>query len=53
MAQIESDLKRLHQEKGFDSIAVVLMHSFACPENELKIGEIAKKIGFSQISLSH
>ena len=53
MAQVESELKRLHQEKGFDSVAVVLMHSFACPDNELKIGEIAKKIGFSQISLSH
>jgi 5-oxoprolinase (ATP-hydrolysing) len=53
IAQVESELKRLHQKKGFDSVAVVLMHSFACPENELKIGEAAKKIGFSQISLSH
>lgn len=29
------------------------MHSYACPESELRIGEIAKKIGFSQVSLSH
>lgn len=53
MGQVESELRRLHQEKGFDSVAVVLMHSFACPDNELKIGKIAKTIGFSQISLSH
>jgi 5-oxoprolinase (ATP-hydrolysing) len=52
-AQVEKDLKRLHEEKGFESIAVVLMHSFACPESEVKIGEIAKKIGFKQVSLSH
>lgn len=51
--QVENDLKRLKFEGGFDSVAVVLMHSFACPENELRIGEIAKKIGFSQVSLSH
>lgn len=53
LKEVEKDLIRLHKEKGFDSIAVVLMHSFACPENELKIGQLAKKIGFSQISLSH
>jgi N-methylhydantoinase A/oxoprolinase/acetone carboxylase beta subunit len=38
---------RLHKELKFDSLAVVLMHSYACPEDELKIGEIAKKVGFS------
>ncbi len=50
---VESDLIRLNKEGKFESVAVVLMHSFACPENELKIGELAKKVGFSQISLSH
>ena len=43
---MEKDLLSLKNEKGFDSVAVVLMHSFACPENELKIGSIAKKLGF-------
>ncbi len=51
--QVEKDLRSLHKDQGFDSLAVVLMHSYACPEYELKIGEIAKKIGFTQISLSH
>ena len=53
LEQVEKDLIRLHKEKKFESVAIVLMHSFACPENELKIGEIAKKVGFTQISLSH
>ena len=51
--QVERDLVKLHKEGTFDSVAVVLMHSFACPENELKIGEIARKVGFTQVSLSH
>lgn len=47
LAAVEKELTRLKQDEGFDSIAVVLMHSYACPENELKVGEIAKKLGFS------
>jgi 5-oxoprolinase (ATP-hydrolysing) len=31
VAQVEKDLIRLHKEQGLDSLAVVLMHSFACP----------------------
>lgn len=52
-AQVEAELIKLHKDYKFDSLAVVLMHSYACPESELRIGEIAKKIGFSQVSLSH
>ena len=29
------------------------MHSYACPEHEIRIGELARKVGFSQVSLSH
>lgn len=46
-------MHKLHNEGGFESVAVVLMHSFACPESELRIGEIARKVGFTQVSLSH
>jgi len=53
LEQVERDLKMLKHEKGIDSVAVVLMHSYACSENELLIGELAKQIGFSQVSLSH
>jgi 5-oxoprolinase (ATP-hydrolysing) len=53
MGKVEADLIKLHKQGGFESVAIVLMHSFAVPENELRIGELAKKIGFTQISLSH
>ncbi|QQD23486.1 5-oxoprolinase [Venatoribacter cucullus] len=38
---------------GFDSIAVVLMHSWQYPQHEQRIGAIAAGLGFTQISLSH
>jgi 5-oxoprolinase (ATP-hydrolysing) len=53
LAHVETELNKLHKDLKFDSLAVVLMHSYACPESELKIGEIARKVGFSQVSLSH
>ncbi len=53
LAYVETELIKLHKDLKFDSLAVVLMHSYACPESELKIGEIARKVGFSQVSLSH
>ena len=38
---------------GFRSVAVALMHSYRFHNHELKIGEIARQEGFTQISLSH
>lgn len=40
-------------EKGITSLAVVLNHSYACPDHEIQIGRIATEIGFSHITLSH
>lgn len=40
-------------DQGIRSIAVVLLHAWRFPEHELALGEIAKTIGFNQISLSH
>ena len=34
------------------SLSVVLMHSYAFSDHEEKIFELAKEVGFSQISLS-
>ncbi|MGZ4493544.1 MAG: hydantoinase/oxoprolinase N-terminal domain-containing protein, partial [Nocardioides sp.] len=39
--------------RGFRSVAVVLMHAFHNPVHELRIGELAREIGFTQVSLSH
>jgi len=41
------------REQGVNSVAVVLIHSYACPEHELRIGAIAKQLGFSHVTLSH
>lgn len=40
-------------DEGISSISIVLAHSYACPQHELEIGEIAKDLGFSHITLSH
>lgn len=34
-------------------MAIVLAHSYACPDHELQIGKIAKELGFSHVTLSH
>ncbi|KAF2008608.1 hydantoinase [Aaosphaeria arxii CBS 175.79] len=39
--------------QGYRSIAVCLMHSYIYPEHEIQIRDIASKIGFTNISLSH
>ena len=38
---------------GIRAVAIVRMHAWAHPAEELRLGEIARAEGFSQISLSH
>lgn len=40
-------------QSGIRSCAIVLMHSYLYPKHELQVAEIAQKIGFTQISISH
>ena len=40
-------------DQGYRSVAVALLHAYRFPEHERQAGEIAREIGFSQISLSH
>ncbi|KAL1131593.1 hypothetical protein AAG570_011207 [Ranatra chinensis] len=55
----EIDLNSLREQlehiknKGINSIAVVLMHSYMFVEHELEIGKLAYDCGFSNVSLSH
>ncbi|MEO8814533.1 MAG: hydantoinase B/oxoprolinase family protein [Mycobacterium sp.] len=44
-------LRRAHAD-GIRAIAVVCLHSYLYPDHELRIGELAERIGFTQISLS-
>jgi 5-oxoprolinase (ATP-hydrolysing) len=38
---------------GIRSVAIAFMHSYKFPEHEKIVGELARAIGFEQISLSH
>jgi 5-oxoprolinase (ATP-hydrolysing) len=38
---------------GIRAVAVVLMHAWAHPAHELRLGELAREAGFTQVSLSH
>eukprot|EP01138_Halocafeteria_seosinensis_P009240 gb/GECG01009443.1/.p1 GENE.gb/GECG01009443.1/~~gb/GECG01009443.1/.p1 ORF type:complete len:1400 (+),score=179.60 gb/GECG01009443.1/:1-4200(+) len=49
---VEQQLKAL-LNKGIRSIAVAFMHSYTYPEHEMLVGQIARELGFKQISLSH
>lgn len=54
---LDEDAAETGLQKSFDhgirSVAIALMHGYRYPEHELKLGEIAQRIGFSQISVSH
>ncbi len=40
-------------DAGFRSCAIVLMHGYKFPSHEQRLAEIAKSVGFTQISVSH
>jgi 5-oxoprolinase (ATP-hydrolysing) len=44
---------RAAHDRGYRSIAIVLMHGFRFPSHERQLAEAAREIGFSQISVSH
>jgi 5-oxoprolinase (ATP-hydrolysing) len=50
--QIKAQLEAAYAD-GTRSIAIVLMHAYAFPEHEKQLAEIAKQVGFPQISVSH
>ena len=47
-----ADLARV-RDSGINVIAIVLMHGWKFPEHEQQIAEIARQLGFTQISVSH
>jgi 5-oxoprolinase (ATP-hydrolysing) len=40
-------------DAGFRSIAIVLMHGYRYTAHERRVGELAREIGFTQVSVSH
>ena len=50
--QVRRDLQE-HYNKGIRGVAIALMHGYLNPRHEIAIAEIAKKIGYTQVSTSH
>ncbi|NJD08622.1 MAG: 5-oxoprolinase [Methylococcaceae bacterium] len=40
-------------DAGYRAVAVVLMHGYRYPRHEQRLGDLARSIGYTQISLSH
>ncbi|MEM8553259.1 MAG: hydantoinase B/oxoprolinase family protein [Pseudomonadota bacterium] len=40
-------------DAGLRAVAIAFIHSYAFPEHELEAGEIAREVGFTQVTLSH
>ncbi|MTD55791.1 hydantoinase B/oxoprolinase family protein [Amycolatopsis pithecellobii] len=51
LAQAEAGMRRAYED-GIRAIAIVLMHSHLHPAHEQRLGELAREIGFPQISVS-
>lgn len=55
----KADLQKLRKDleqcfkKGIRSCAIILMHAYRFPAHEILAAEIAREIGFEQISMSH
>lgn len=49
---IRAKLQEIY-DSGIRSIAVCLMHAYTFPDHEALVGEVAREIGFTHISLSH
>jgi len=48
----QQQLKMAYQQ-GLRSIAILLMHNYRYPQHEKQLAQLAKSIGFTQISTSH
>ena len=53
LVALEKDLRDLIEKKNIRNIAVLLMHSYLDHEHENQVGELAARLGFEHISLSH
>ena len=50
--RVLADLKAV-AATGIDSIAIVLMHAYRYPRHEQELAELARRAGFTHISVSH
>ncbi|MDP6675872.1 MAG: hydantoinase B/oxoprolinase family protein [Gammaproteobacteria bacterium] len=52
LERLATDLETYH-EQGFRSVAICFMHAYHFAEHERAAGELAARIGFQHVSLSH
>ncbi len=52
LVRLERDLRQARAE-GIDAVAIVFMHAYAFPEHERQAAELARELGFGQVSASH
>jgi 5-oxoprolinase (ATP-hydrolysing) len=52
LQQAQQKLQEL-LDQGLDNLAIVFLHGFAFPQHEKKIGEMARSLGFRNVSCSH
>ncbi|HVF65832.1 MAG TPA: hydantoinase B/oxoprolinase family protein, partial [Casimicrobiaceae bacterium] len=52
VANAESALHAAHAE-GIRAVAIVLMHGYRFPAHEKKLADVARRVGFTQVSTSH
>ena len=57
LAILDEDLARARlievRNTGIDALAIILMHGWKYPAHEARLAEIARELGFGQISMSH
>ncbi|MBD2110164.1 hydantoinase B/oxoprolinase family protein [Nodosilinea sp. FACHB-13] len=51
-ARLTQELQRAY-DAGVRACAIVLMHGYRYPAHELRLGDLARQVGFTQVSLSH
>ncbi len=52
LATVEADLRAAH-DQGIRACAVLFMHGYRHPAHEAAVAELARRIGFTQVSASH
>src|SRR5438552_7704168 len=52
VSRAREDLESAYAE-GYRSIAIVFMHGYRFTDHESRVAELAKEVGFAQISVSH
>jgi 5-oxoprolinase (ATP-hydrolysing) len=51
-ARLERDLRAAYQD-GLRAVAIVFMHAWRATAHEARAGQLAREVGFTQVSVSH